>query len=355
MYGYTKSYCVGKRYQSAGAEISNTGFCPKSTYCYRMKTLTLALSTHRPETLQRTAELMSLSKLIVLEEPSHPDFYRMLEGQQSIEDHLLELDVEYPLFSTEQYRLVRDFHRLGKKVMQVEPFWHHLYRIQDFLADGNGPADIDRSSVEFQVYDHERVATGRLIAYYKAVRGTDYLKILRTMDLFARADAARFRLRDQLRTTEIMKLLPHSDSIYVEAGAMHLLLKKYLFQQLAAEGGGWRLKTHFIELEEMRASGYMGSMVAPGDELTLAYMFGRKISKARAEMLCAQTLVYAKLVWKEEILEDKENFPYTRNDLETIKIARMLDLNACRELFFALRPLGRSEAVEYVQGYLRKN
>lgn len=298
---------------------------------------------------------MAESELIVLEEPPHPEFHRMLEGKQAIDDHLLELDIEYPLFTAEQYRLVRTFHRQGKKILQVEPFWQHLYQLQEYLADGYGPADIDQSSVAFQVYDHERLATGRLIAYYRAVRGTDYAKILRTMDLFARADAARFRLRDQLRSAEILQLLPGSGSVYVEAGAMHLLLNKFLSRQLTAMADGWRLKTHFIELEAMRASGYRGNFIAPGDELTLAYMFGRKMTQARAALLCAQTLIYAKLVRKEEMSGDRESFPHTKNDLETSQLARMFDLQTCRKLFFALRPLGRAEAVEYVKNYLARN
>jgi len=317
-----------------------------------MKTVTLVLSTHRLETLQLTAELMEDSDLILLEEPPHPDFQRMLAGHQAIEDHLLELDIEYPLFSAQQYQLVRRLHRQGKRIMQVEPFWQHLYQIQEYLADGHGPDDIDRSTVEFHVYDHERVATGRLIAYYKAVRGEDYARILQTMTLFARADAARFRLRDQLRATAILALLDHGGRIYVEAGAMHLLLKKYLSQRLEVEPGGWRLKTHFIELEAMRDIGLQGSLLAPGDELTLDYMFGRKITRHRTNLLCAQALIYAKLIKKEEIGDNGESFPHTRNDLETIRLARMLGLDDCKKLFFALRPLSTAEATAYVQGYI---
>lgn len=322
-----------------------------------MNTLTLALSTHRLETLKITANLMEQSDLILLEEPPHPDFHWMLEGRCAIEEHLLELDIEYPLFVSGQYQLLRTLHKQGKKILQVEPFWQYLYQIQDFLADGHGPQEIDRTSVLYSVYEHERIATGRLIAYYKAVRGSKFDKILKTMDLFARADAARFRLRDELRANAIMGQLRsnHGSRVYVEAGAIHLLLNKYLAERLAAFTTGWQMHTHFIEQEVTRSIGGGGRLVSPGDELTLEYMFDRPVRSRRSELLCAQALIYTKLVRKEEYDGEQEGFPHTINDMETIRIVRRLGLAGCRELFFALRSLDSVEASEYVQKYLSMN
>ena len=59
-----------------------------------MKKLTVCYSIHRPETLSLTARVMEQHQVIILEEPPHEDFSRVLSGHIPLEEHLLELDVD---------------------------------------------------------------------------------------------------------------------------------------------------------------------------------------------------------------------------------------------------------------------
>lgn len=306
-----------------------------------MTKITICYSTHRPETLSLTARLMQTHDCIFLEEPTHPDFQEMLAGRIDPEVHMMELDLGYPVFALKQYRLLQLLHDSGKRIEQVEPYLEHLVAIQEFFADGSSPADLDTSSEQYKVYCSERDVTGLLIEYYKVVREDDFYQVLSTMQEFAKADAARFRLRDVLRAHEIAKRLNCGEQIYIESGSIHLSLYKYLKEILL---DNCSLQVHFVEREAMRFIGLKGNLFSPGDELTLSYIFDKQQSQKHQDILCAQALIYSKLVRKDEIRPSDTGYPHTRNDLETTKLVRQLSMNACRELFYRIRSLPIDEA-----------
>jgi hypothetical protein len=314
-----------------------------------MNLLTICYSTHRPETLGFSARIMQEHDLILLEEPPHPDFQRMLNGEIDLDEHMLELDAGYPVFARRQYKLLQVMKKAGKEIVQTEPFLEKLLQIHLFFADGSSPDEIDKESEAYEVYCREKDATGTLIDYYQTVRSTDYSAILKSMQAFARADAARFRLRDMLRAEQIIELLETGRKIYIEAGSIHLALHKYLGEKLPRD---WSLRVHFIEREAMQRIGLKGSIFNPGDELTLSYIFGKTMSCEREQLLCAQSLIYAKLVRKDEVRPEDTSFPHTRNDVKAISIARALSLEACHELFYRIRVLTTEEAEVHVIKYM---
>jgi len=68
------------------------------------------------------SEAMRGHDAIFLEEPPAPGFDRMIRGELSIDDYLLPIDVEYPLFSRKMCDLLQDLYAEGKAILQVEPF-----------------------------------------------------------------------------------------------------------------------------------------------------------------------------------------------------------------------------------------
>ena len=99
-----------------------------------MDNITICYSTHRPETLSLTARIIENFDIIILEEPPHSDFSNVLNGTIDITEHLLGLDLGYPAFTAGQYRLLREFHRRGKQIQQIEPYLEELLQIQYFFA-----------------------------------------------------------------------------------------------------------------------------------------------------------------------------------------------------------------------------
>jgi hypothetical protein len=305
-----------------------------------MKRLTLAYSNHRPETIDLTAPLMKEHEVIVLEEPAHPDFHLMLAGKIDIEDFLLEIDHGYPEFAHRQYSFLRELSRDGKDIRQIEPFLEGLFEIHSFFVD-HKPEEIDKTSVHYEIYCTERKLTGLLIDYYRSARGGDFGQIILGMKAFAKADAARLRLRDALRAERLISDLRNAGKVYVEAGSIHLLLERFLRDGLHSD---WVVETHHIERSVRRYLGLPGDPYSPGDELTARYMFQNEIDTGYEDLLCAQALIYAKLIQKEEIPGAAGEFPHTRNEYETSQLVRGLPFETCQRLFFQLRPLSTAEA-----------
>jgi hypothetical protein len=313
-----------------------------------MDNITICYSTHRSETLSLTARIIENFDVIILEEPPHKDFSNVLNGTIDIKEHLLELDVGYPAFTAGQYRLLQEFHRSGKQIRQIEPYLEELLGIQYFFADGNDPEEIETGTVAHSVYIAERDATGALIEYYKEVRGDNFLKILSTMNSFAKADAARFILRDALRAKRILRELTRGKDTYIEAGSIHLLL-----QQLIADGlrENQRLNIHSIDTEVLSILGDQGNLFGPGDELTLGYISGQAIDEQQWQLLCSQALIYSKIIRKEEMSSEDFRFPHTRNELETISIVKELSVASCEKLFKRIRSLPSEQAAKIVRNY----
>ncbi len=315
-----------------------------------MNNITVCYSTHRPETLDLTGRLMQDHDVIILEEPFHKDFPEVLKGNIELKNHLLELDAGYPEFTLGQYQMLSQFSQAGKQIVQIEPYLEHLLTVQYFLAEDHSPEEIEPNTKASAVYSAEREATGRLIDYYNEVRGDNFRQILSTMNNFAKADAARFILRDSLRVNGILEILDPNKDTYIEAGSIHLLLTRLLGQRLSKK---WHLQVHSVDREIVKKMNQTGSLFSPGDELTLSYIWGQKVSKRKWELKCAQTLIYSKIIIKEETLNTDEIFPHTRNEIESISAVQTLSTEDCKTLFQKIRTLKTKESVVLVKNYLK--
>ncbi len=314
-----------------------------------MHYITLCYSAHRPETLSLTAGVMQDHDVILLEEPLHPDFRKALCGEVELEEHLLELDRDYPAFTLGQYRLLQQFFTAGKEILQIEPYLDQLLWIQYFLAEDHGPDEILPDTPAHAVLCAERDATKTLITYYKEVRGDNFSKILAAMNSFAIADARRFVLRDSLRAKRIFEILVPGKNTYIEAGSIHLLLRDLLAKSLGKE---WRLRTRDIDGEVVKMLNLNGSLFSPGDELTLDYMYGRPVSREKWQSCCAQSLIYSKIITKEEISGTDGGFPHLRNEIESIAAVKRLSVEKCRTLFQRIRSLPSVEAADITARHL---
>lgn len=313
-----------------------------------MTRLTIAYANHRPETLPLCQPLMEKHRRIILEEPPHPLFSKMIRGQVSTEDYLLDQDLEYPAFSQQQCRMLQRFFLDGRDLLQIEPFVEHLIEVQEFFADGNGPADLDKSTIHYQVYLSEKEATRTLIDFYQAVRGDDFHQIIESVKNFAWADAKRFTLRDRLRAQAIVDNLGDEQPTCVEAGPMHLLLYQNLRTLVPP---GWSLKPVFVEHLGLRQLGLTSGLYGPGDQLTVHCLFKRQIKAELANLLCARTLVFMKIVRKDEYSGQNGPFPHLRDEAQAAALVNQLSFEQCRQLFWRIR----DQSVETATGLVREH
>ncbi len=260
-----------------------------------MNQVTIVFSSHRPETLHLASRAMRCHDAIFLEEPPAPQFHRMLEGDITIEDYLLERDFEFPEFSYKMCRLFRDLKKEGKTFYQVEPFLDVLGGIHEFFAKGGTFRDFDPHSTQFQVYMAEKRATRELLNYYQTVLQGSFEATLETVKQFARVDAARIVLRDKMRAKALKPLLLAFASAYVEADYIHCALWRELKRRLSDHV---RLKRVFLMAPIVKPLLGKRQALGPGDILTLLYMFHPNIQGKRIDLLAARSLVFIKLLEK---------------------------------------------------------
>lgn len=317
-----------------------------------MKRVTIGFSIHRPDIIGMTADWMQGHEVIFLEEPPQSGFQQMLARELSIEEYLLPVEVEYPVFSRHMCRLLRKLHAQGKKILQVEPFLQHLLSVHEFFAKGHCPEELTVDSPEEQVYAAERDATKALLDYYQIVMDGTFEETIESTLRFARADAARFRLRDALRTRALADAIPQYESAFIEAGSIHyglyLNLKKGLPKQV-------NIKPVFIAHKAMQTIGERGHLFGPGDQLTLRYILYANSKNTQDDaLLAARSLVYSKLVEKEELTADLETFPHIRNELACIQIVKRLTLGDCKRLFPLIRHAKSDQVRHMVEDYLAR-
>ncbi len=316
-----------------------------------MKHITVGFSIHRPEIIPVTEDIMARHDVIFLEEPPTPGFEKMLERTLGVDDFLMPLDMEYPEFSRAMCHLERRLHVKGKQLIQMEPFVEALLSIHDFFAQGNRPDDLEKKTVQYFVYRAERHATAALLNFYKTSMTESFEITVEATRQFARADAARFRLRDTLRAQEIVRQADGFTSIFVEAGMIHCLLWQLIRRQVS---GSFKVQPVFLDRVALQNRNFHRHCYSPGDLLTLAYIFHPGLSQKNWEsLLAARSIVYAKIIQKQENPGDTADFFHLTDEANCIRISSTLTLDDCRRLYPRIRPAGTDEARHIVETFVK--
>jgi hypothetical protein len=313
------------------------------------KLITIGFSTHRPETLPFAARHMQQHDAILLEEAATPAFVEMLQGQVSISDYLRDTDFEFIEFSRLSCELFRTLYQDGKHLFQVDPYMTCLNEIHDLFGNGGKPHDIDPGSSQGHVYAAERNWTARLLAYYEGCLIEPFDEVVKLVKRFAHEDAARGRLRDRMRAAAIMDIVPVFSAVYIEAGTLHLPLINQLAAMLPAS---YRIRPVFVMAPVVRQLCERRQTLGPGDKLTLHYSYRPDYAASRADLLAARSLIHSKIQTKLEMLGAADEFPHTRDEVETISLVERLSYTDCKALYAQLKHATTREALALVRYYL---
>ena len=316
-----------------------------------MATITIAYSNHRPEALAYTTVAMRRHQVVFLEEAPDPSFEAMLDGRLSIHDYVAELDTEYPEFSRLSCRKIRALNAQGIHFEQVEPFIQRLLQVHEQFADGGTPAQVLSDPLLMPVYAAEREATRTLIDFYASVAEQPFERVILALKAFARADADRFRLRDRMRADALAQRVGHYDSCYIEAGTMHLWLRRSIKRRLSSDHEV--LSRHLMAAAVKAVTG-RSYLMGPGDELTLKYIFNPRSDSPRIDLLAGRTLIFNKLLTKTEIVDNTETCPHTRDEWRALQRVNRLGMGDCAAIFPQIRVMGTSVANAIVDAYLKK-
>jgi hypothetical protein len=92
--------------------------------------------------------------------------------------------------------------------------------------------------------------------------------------------------------------------------------------------------------------------MGPGDILTLHYALQRPLSEDRADLLAGRSLIYVKLLNKDELLPRASAAPHSEDQARVNRMVDVLSLEACRALFGQIRAAKREAALERVQAFM---
>ena len=312
--------------------------------------ITIGFSSHHAEVLPYARLQMEQHQIIVLEEAPLPRFLDMLDGRISIDEYMMVLDSGFPGFERQMCALLRELHIKGRQIIQVEPYLETLLQIHELLSDGKTPEDIVKDPRLEGVYRAEKRATGALLDYYARSLRAPFDEVVKAVQVFAWADADRLMMRERLRAQAIKPLTSHGLDIYVEAGYIHYPLYRYLKKAL---GRAQKIRVVYLLGPVVRKLKGRRRNMGPGDVLTLRYALHRGLPEDLADLLAARSLIYIKLLQKDELLPGDSDAPHSEDEVKVNRIVDSLSLEDCQVLFDQIRLAKRQQAIRVVEDYLR--
>lgn len=309
--------------------------------------ITLAFSTFRPETLALAELAMRGHAAVCLQEPVTPGFAEMLTGELAVDEYLLLTEFQFPTFARGACRLLQGLHREGVVLLQVDPFLDQLIAIHELFASGGAPADIPPETTAARVYAAEKSWTAALLEFYQASAKGVFDPLVAAVVAFSRQDAAKIALQDAMRAQRLAELAQEYASLYVEAGFIHYSLLGAL-RRAAAQA---RIRSlHLLEPVTRPLYGRRQAYI-PGDVLTFLLLSRPQEAGPRLELLAARSLVYSKIIAKEELTAGP--FPHTADEMACGDLVRTLSYEACGQLYRSIRRLPTAEAKAAVRGRMQ--
>jgi hypothetical protein len=313
--------------------------------------ITIGFSSHRLEVLPAVQEEMERHDALVLEEAPEPSFAAVLSGELEAAAYLEDIDPGFPQFSRAELDLAREFHRAGKAVLQVEPYLSRLLQIHELLAGGRRREEVEAQPDLREVYAAESLAGGALLTFYARAHTAPFPRVVAAVKEFARADAARFLLRDDLRAQALAPMAAAFPRLLVEAGYIHLALVKALRRQL---GGTVRLRPVWFMAANSRPALGRPRPLGPGDLLTLRHIFKTPLSPDGEDLLAARSLIYIQLLEKGELAPGLDPAPHLTNEIQAYHLTAGLTWEDCAALYPRVRAATPETARREVRRYLGK-
>jgi hypothetical protein len=312
--------------------------------------ITIGFSPHRAEVLPFMVRAMSRHQVIVLENPPDLNFTPMLNGEMSIENYLTESDSGFPEFERLMCRSLQKLHKQGKEILQIEPFLERLLEIHEHFAAGKTPEEVQKLPELNPVYRAEKKATGALITYYRHSIQTDFSNLIASVKAFAKADAERSNLRSMLRARAIASL-DTTREIFVESGYIHYPLYRYLRRKL---NGHSKIRVVYLLHDVFRKLGCQRRNMGPGDILSLYYALNSTIKKDLADLLAARSLIYIKLIQKQEMIPHGSEAPHSQDEATANGLVDRLGFEDCKVIYPRIRFKPRDQALEAVTTFLKQ-
>lgn len=114
-----------------------------------------------------------------------------------------------------------------------------------------------------------------------------------------------------------------------------------------------RVKPVFLDRLVAKDAGPRQQLYSPGDQLTLSYIFHpRKADIEHETRLAARSIIYSKIIHKEENTENSKAFVHITDEKACIRMVKKLSINDCWRLYGFIRKVQTIEALRIVENFL---
>ncbi len=120
--------------------------------------MTVGFVSRHGEALPFLREQMESHETITLEVPSVPSLHAMFCGHLHVDDCLMEMDSEFPQFVRLMCCMLKEFHGMGRRMIQLKLHPGMLIEIHELFAKGRLPLDVMYSVKPREICEVERQA-----------------------------------------------------------------------------------------------------------------------------------------------------------------------------------------------------
>jgi hypothetical protein len=296
----------------------------------------IVLTSHRVEFLPMLRDEAISAEIIILEEPTNENLYKLFRNEITPEEYVRGLDTSFPLYTYFLSDLLKNLHQMGKRIYQIEPYLETIQKIQRSIENGTF-SDVIKDVETEKIRLIEKKAFGAFIDYQEAFISGDFEELIEKTIEFSKADAERFKFRDSMRFRKIVDFIESlrkkeddpALKLIIEAGSIHTSLPDSLEKVLETD------YVSSINLKEEAAKKIgVEFMNNPGTRLTEVFIKGKQIGESELKTLAARSLVYISKISPEEMFpEGKNKFPHLMEELRVTEEVEKMDYNACREEF----------------------
>ncbi len=286
-----------------------------------MVDIAVLLTPPRPESIQDLEKYLTNVKTFIIELPETETFREFLNGNLSVDEVLMDLELEYPLFTRELLLLCKRVYDKGINVIPLDPYQEIATNIKVKLFFRKGLNELDRDLTARYIAMLE-LNLGKIYQEYsKAYSKKDFDKLIEMTMKYAKIDAERMRFRTELRIRRIQEIINDLEKpIAIHTHFINRLLPRELEKRL-------NINVEVIDLYEimLRNAGYE-IIEHPGRKLTEKYLLHDVHNVEELKLLAAKTIILVSQYPLRELLPtDREKYPLLKIDYEILRRIDKID------------------------------
>ncbi len=288
---------------------------------YRVKEIAVILTPPRPEIIPDLEEVVKNFKTFIIEIPEISTFRDFLEDRVPVDEVLMDLELEYPLFTREFLLMCKRLYKNGIDILPLDPYQEIATNIKVKLFFRKGLEELDRDLTARYIAMIELNLGKVFQEYSRAFSRRDFDKLIETTMKYAKLDAERMRFRTELRIRKLCEIYSRlRKPVAVHTHFINRLLPREIERRLNVE-------VEVIDLyKDIISKLGLEEFDHPGRVLTEKYLLHDIHNVEELKILAAKTIILVSQYPPRELMPTREErYPMLMKDYEIMKIIGKID------------------------------